>query len=62
MRDEPRPPIHNRTINSLRNELDAARKKLRATPPDKQSELIGYIRGLQVAMLVARDNRLDFQR
>lgn len=40
-------------IEALRQELEAARRKLNGTPePDKRERLIGYISGLQVAMNV----------
>lgn len=37
-------------IEALRQELDAARRKLNKSQPDKRERLIGYIAGLQVAM------------
>ncbi len=39
-------------IEALRQELEAARRKLSGTPADKRERLIGYISGLQVAMNV----------
>lgn len=41
-----------RAINTLRDELESARLKLKTATGDKRSEIIGYIRGLQIAMVV----------
>ncbi len=47
--------VKEKMLTSLRNELDAAREKLRKTP-EKKAEIVGYIRGLQVAMVVINKN------
>ena len=45
--------IKEKMITSLRNELEAARRRLqKETSTTKRAEITGYIRALQVAMVV----------
>lgn len=41
-----------RTINTLRDELQAALRELKTATGDERREITGYIRGLQVAITV----------
>jgi len=41
-----------RTINTLRDELEAARLRRKTATGDERREITGYIRGLQVAITV----------
>lgn len=45
--------MKDKIIEDLRGEIDAARRKLKKeTDLIKRAEIVGYIRGLQIAMVV----------